>query len=95
MLYVVARYCLQREGRFVRCGVGPGMEIDDAVHEAVALAKRLECGIEFDFCGIFMWVYPSDDPVQRAAYWHTRYADGTVTQWKERGCGMGERNASV
>lgn len=47
-----------------------GDSIDDACLEAVAMARRLLCRVNFDFNGVHVMCWQTTDPVElKAAFW--------------------------
>ena len=78
MLYIKTRYDETRGGRTVEAESAAGWHIRDLLVEAVALANKLEVGVEFDFKGRLVWVKPGADPEHEyrrfCEYWAQRDA---------------------
>jgi hypothetical protein len=62
MLYLKVTFDPEREGRFAPVEIAMGTDILDALREAEALGKRLECGVQFCFNDQLAWITPGMDP---------------------------------
>ena len=61
-LFIKAEYRADRGGRFVEGKALIGSTLLEVLQEAESLARRLECGVGFDFNGNWAWIRPYDDP---------------------------------
>lgn len=82
MLYIPIRYD-PVEGRRVLDAEGGGGLLLHLFEEAIALSKRLECGVCFAFHDTTITLWGTDDPAVRLAeYWHREgWSTEAIAAW--------------
>lgn len=87
-LWVKLEYHPELGGRFVDTESVVGDNILDLLREAESLARRLECGVQFEFQGHLAWIWPGQDPVTQYERLKTLWGRGNAahpseeTRWR-------------